>query len=220
MRLLRAISYLFLFLYLQAYSQNSDTTLVLKPDSANKSTLVKKDKKWSKPAKAALFSAIVPGLGQVYNNRIWKVPIVYGLIGGSAYMIYYNQREFKKFDYLYTKMVAPAKLKTSHAYDRVDTAQASRLYGTYTKEYIQYNATYHRDWRDKFMIITVLMYAANIIDAHVDAHLKDFNISEDVAMRIRPSVIPSYRGIQSSLELNFYFRNNKITNENSAHRLW
>lgn len=220
MRLSRAISYLFLLLYLQTYSQQSDTTLVLKPDSAAKSTVVKKDKKWSKPAKAALFSAIVPGLGQIYNGKIWKVPLVYGLIGGSAYMVYHNQREFKKYDYVYTRLTDPTKLLGSRAYSSVDTAQAFRQYGAYSKEYIQYNATYHRDWRDKFVIITVLMYAANIIDAHVDAHLKDFNISEEVSMRVRPSILPTFAGIQSSLELNFYFRNNKIINENSARRLW
>ncbi|HTF81195.1 MAG TPA: DUF5683 domain-containing protein [Cytophagales bacterium] len=221
MRPVKAIFYFLFLLCFYAVAQQPDTSIVLKPDSSDAATtVVKKDKKWSKPAKAALMSTVLPGLGQVYNNRIWKVPIVYGLILGSAYMVHYNSREFKKYDYVYTRMTAPEKLVGSKTYNNLDTAAVYQTYGGYSEDYIRYNATYHRDWRDKFVIITVLMYAANIIDAHVDAHLKDFNVSEDVSMRVRPSILPTYRGIQSSLELSFYFKNNKVINENSISRLW
>ncbi len=221
MRLLRAISYIFLFLYLHSYTQQTDSAKVSTADTSMKVTsMVTSDKKMSKPGKAALFSAIVPGLGQVYNNRWWKVPIVYSLIGGSAYMAINNHREFKKFDYVYTRRTAPTKLEGTHAYDNVkDTASIYKDFSAYSTDNIKYYATYHRDWRDKFIIITVLMYAANIIDAHVDAHLKNFNVSEDVAMRVRPSIIPTLKGFQSSIEFNFYFKNSKI-NENSISRLW
>lgn len=221
MRLLRVISYIFLFLYLHSYTQQADSAKVSSADTSKKvNTLVKQEKKMSKPGKAALFSAIVPGMGQVYNNRWWKVPIVYALIGGSAYFAINNHREFKKFDYVYTRKTDPAKLEGSHAYDNVkDTAGVYQDFGAYSIENIKYYATYHRDWRDKLVIITVLMYAANIIDAHVDAHLKSFNVSEDVAMRVRPNIMPTLKGFQSSIELSFYFKNSKI-NENSASRLW
>jgi hypothetical protein len=217
----KKILYCFLFLsVLSVYSQKKDSLKsVVVLDSA---TIAKNKKKMSKPAKAALFSAILPGAGQFYNKSYWKIPIVYAAIGGSAYLTYYFGREFKKADYVYTLKTKPELLKHTHAYDRIknDTAQAHADYGRYSNSSVQDIATLYRDRRDRFAMITVLMYFANIVEAHVDAHLKTFNISEDVALNIRPSIMPTMTGVNTSLELNFYFKNNKNKHENSTSRLW
>ena len=135
------------------------------------------------PSKAAFYSAVLPGLGQVYNKRYWKVPIVYAVLGLGVYSYKYND------DY----------------YDRFRTAFKSRQAGFTDDEFYDINGdnaegadpdldmddlerqqeNFQRD-RDLALVITIAMYALNIIDANVDAHLKQFNVNEDLSLDVRP----------------------------------
>ncbi|MFN8438881.1 MAG: DUF5683 domain-containing protein [Cytophagales bacterium] len=209
----------FYFLFAVSFSQN-DTTKAI--NSLKKETIVKKKTGLSKPQKAAIFSAILPGLGQGYNKSYWKIPLVYGAIGGFAYATYFYQKEYKKVDYVYTRITSPKKLVGTHTYDGIknDTAAAYAEFSQYSTSQLSLIRTTFHDRRDRFLILTIAMYFANIIEAHVDAHLKDFNVSEDVALRIRPDFVPTPHGINSSLSFNFYFKNKNIKYENSSSRLW
>jgi hypothetical protein len=135
------------------------------------------------PSKAAFYSAVLPGLGQMYNKRYWKVPIVYAVIGAGVYSYTYND----------------------DLYDRFRTAFKSRQAGFTDDEFYDINEdnaegappdldlddlerqqeNFQRD-RDLALVITIAMYALNIIDANVDAHLKQFNIDEDLSMDVQP----------------------------------
>jgi hypothetical protein len=214
--------------YINQQSPTDSSTTIVKKKHTVKSTLVsiatlKPITSMSKPGKAALLSMLVPGLGQAYNKSFWKIPLVYAAIGGSAYATYWSRLEFKRVDYVFTLKKNPKLLIDNHAYDwaKIDTATAhNQTYANYSLTSLEKTTTYYRDMRDRFAMITVFLYVANIVEAHVDAHLKDFNVSEDVALRIRPSFTPTATGMRSNLDLNFYFTNNNKKHEHSTDRLW
>jgi len=134
------------------------------------------------PSKAAFYSAVLPGLGQIYNKRYWKVPLVYAAIGTGIYAYTFN----------------------NNLYNRYRTAYKSRLAGFTTDEFYDLNNSgidpgnpdlsnealqdaqerYQKD-RDLSLLITIGLYALNIVDANVDAHLKQFNIDDDLSMDMR-----------------------------------
>ena len=135
------------------------------------------------PSKAAFYSAILPGLGQIYNRRYWKLPIVYGAIGTGVYAYVYND----------------------NLYDRFRTAFKRRRAGFIDDEFYDVNGSgivpgspdlsdealqdaqerYQRD-RDLALLITIGLYAFNIIDANVDAHLQQFNVDDDLSLDLKP----------------------------------
>ena len=135
------------------------------------------------PSKAAFYSAVLPGLGQIYNKRYWKVPIVYAVIGTGVYAYTYNDDLYDRFRTAFKRR--QAGFTDDEFYDiNGDNAQgASPDLDTADLERQQEN--YQRD-RDLALVITIAMYALNIIDANVDAHLKQFNVDEDLSMDIKP----------------------------------
>jgi len=117
------------------------------------------------PAKAAFYSAILPGLGQVYNKRYWKVPLVYGAMGASIYFYSTNNSKYHEFRNEYKDRLLGIT-NANYAYlnnDRLITAQRF----------------YQRN-RDLSLLITCAFYVLNIVDANVDAHLRQFNVSDNL----------------------------------------
>ncbi|MBD3582479.1 DUF5683 domain-containing protein [Flavobacterium selenitireducens] len=143
-----------------------------------------------RPAKAAFYSAIVPGLGQVYNKRYWKVPLVYGAIGTSLY--FYSDQNTK--------------------YKKVRDAYKRRLAGYYDDEYqylddqrlISAQRGYKKN-REYSLLFAVGFYVLNIVDANIDAHLKQFNVSNDLTLE--PDLIQQdmYSKPTIGLTLNYRF---------------
>jgi len=119
------------------------------------------------PARAAFYSAVLPGLGQAYNGEYWKIPLVYLLIGGSAYLYHINRKEYLRYRraYQYRLWGLPDEFP-EYSTDILITAQ-----------------NYYRRNRDLSLMVTLLMYALNIIDANVSAHLRQWNINEDLSIR-------------------------------------
>jgi hypothetical protein len=118
------------------------------------------------PAKAAFYSAVLPGLGQAYNKQYWKIPVVYALIGGGMYLYAFNNNQYKRYR----------------------TAYQNRLLG-YPDEFPQYSTdilitaqSYYRRNRDLAFMGTVLMYVLNILDANVSAHLRLWNINDNLTL--------------------------------------
>lgn len=151
--------------------------------------------------KAVLYSAIVPGGGQVFNhiqlpkasrrkwNVYWKVPLIYGAIGGSAYMLFNNQREVRDLRKEY-------RFRTENStfffpkYNLYDDQAILQLHGNAQTQ------------RDLFILTTILAYAINILDAAVEAHFINFDVSDDLSLRIQPTSLPNY-GLGMSLALRF-----------------
>ena len=130
------------------------------------------------PSTAALYSAVLPGLGQAYNGKYWKMPLVYGAMGVGVYSIIWNQQNYDLFLEAY-------RIRLSGGIDD---------YYNILKEEKQLISwmDYYRNQRDMSILITIGLYAFNILDAYVDAHLTNFNISNDLSMRVEPAVMPSY----------------------------
>lgn len=140
-------------------------------------------KKRRVPAKATLYSMILPGLGQAYNGKYWKIPIIYTLFGTMYYFIADNDQKYKDFKYAY-KNFENEDLKPGWVNESISDAK-------YLKERMDF---YKRN-RDLNIILGGLIYLLNILDANVDAHLMDFDVSEDLALRIEPDII-NYQAVQ------------------------
>ena len=136
------------------------------------------------PSKAAFYSAVLPGLGQAYNKRYWKIPIVWGAIGTGVAVYMYN-------DDLYDRTRTAFKRRRvgftdDEFYDRNPDDDFVPTTPDLSTEALQdLQERYQRD-RDLALLVTIALYALNIIDANVDAHLRQFNVSEDLSLQFEP----------------------------------
>lgn len=129
----------------------------------------------NRPKKAAYLSAVLPGLGQAYLNRYWKIPIIYGAMGTIGYFIGWNNNKYQQYRNAYL-------LKKSFPVEELDDPLAIAL----SEDNLQSGIDYYRRNRDFLMIILVGVYVIQILDAHIDAHLMDFDVSDDLSLRIEP----------------------------------
>lgn len=126
-------------------------------------------------AKATWYSTALPGLGQVYNRKIWKVPIIYTGLGICTYLAIDNNRQYQDF--------------LGAFYQRIDSTQSDVYEGIYTPEQLIQLQNIYRKWRDLAIIVGVVIYALNIVDAHVDAHLFEYNVNRDLSLRLEPGIM-------------------------------
>ncbi len=137
------------------------------------------------PSKAAFYSAVLPGLGQVYNKRYWKVPIVYAVIGTGVYAYLYNDDLYDRFRTAFKRR--QAGFTDDEFWDRrnPDDGIIPLEPDLSTTALEDGQERYQRD-RDLSLLITIAMYALNIVDANVDAHLKQFNVDDDLSFDMKP----------------------------------
>ena len=131
------------------------------------------------PVKAALYSAVIPGLGQAYNKQCWKIPIIYGGAIAFAHVINYNNRLYSQF--------RAAQLAELSQNDPSTNPFEPYAPGTYSSTNITRNAERYRRNRDYMIILASAFYLVNIVEAHIAAHLKEFDINEELSIQIRPS---------------------------------
>lgn len=153
-----------------AYGQ-SDSSAQASPKKLEKvvdaPSLLPKD-----PKKATMLSALLPGAGQVYNGKTWKVPILYAGILTDVYFIQYNHKRYERFrDALF-------------ALDKGEPNQFPSL----NRAALVRNVDYWRQNRDLTLLLMLGIYALNLVDANVDAHLSGFDISEDLTLKIAPQI--------------------------------
>lgn len=131
------------------------------------------------PKKATIYSAVLPGLGQYYNKKYWKIPLVYAAIGGCLTAALINNNEYKiARDELIFRTNNPGSTLNSR-------------FTNYADDQLLARSDYYRKWRDNMFIFTGLAYVLNIIDANVDAHLFNFNVNEDLALTMKPYTFSS-----------------------------
>lgn len=144
------------------------------------------------PSKAAFYSAVLPGLGQGFNKKYWKIPIVYAAIGTSVYSYDFNQKKYWDYRNAYKSRKAGYK---NDQYQNLILDDDRLLDG----------AEFHKKNRDLSMVFIVGFYILNILDANIDAHLKQYNVNE--SLTIKPYInndIEFYeQSIGISLNLNF-----------------
>jgi hypothetical protein len=143
--------------------------------------IIKKKKHIPGPRNASILSAIIPGGGQIYNHKYWKAPIVWAGMGGIGYLFFKNQKDYKFYQDNLRKLVAG----DSSALDAT---------GLTTVDQIQTQKLIYRKRRDLCGFGLIAIYAINIIDANVDAHLKTFDVSDDLSLQIKAKPI-IYNGI-------------------------
>ncbi|WP_373496101.1 DUF5683 domain-containing protein [Aquiflexum sp.] len=168
-------------------AQNEDQGIdTVKIDLSNKNI---KD-----PRKATILSAILPGAGQVYNNKAWKVPLIYGGFAANIYFIEFNNRRYQLF-------------RTAlFAFDENPT-DPERAFPNLNRDGIVRNVNFWRRNRDLNFFLFMGIYALNIVDANVDAHLSAFDVSEDLTFRFEPAFETLTAGGENlfglSLKINF-----------------
>ncbi|MCH1558105.1 MAG: DUF5683 domain-containing protein [Flavobacteriaceae bacterium] len=169
---------LFFLVYFTSYSQENE----LKFDELDPTA----------PSKAAFYSAVLPGLGQGFNKKYWKIPIVYAAIGSSAYLYDFNNKKYWDYRNAYKSRKAGYK---NDPYQNLILDDDRLLDG----------ADFHKKNRDLSMVFIVGFYILNILDANIDAHLKQYNVNE--SLTIKPYInndIEFYeQSIGISLNLNF-----------------
>jgi hypothetical protein len=136
--------------------------------------------------KATLYSAILPGAGQVYNKKYWKVPLVYAALGIPAYFYFYNKSWYNKCQYA---LVVTYNGSTGDSLAAVAPPLQPFVATGDVNGIITYRDSFRKD-EDYSVLFFLLFYALNIVDATVDAHLKDFNVSSDLSIQVKPMFIP------------------------------
>jgi len=130
------------------------------------------------PAKAAFYSAILPGLGQAYNKKYWKIPIVYAAIGTGVYFYMDNNKQYNRYRDAYKRRLAGfeddefyfSANGTRLATPRVSTDRLEDAQKLYRKN------------KETSLLVTIGLYALNIIEANVDAHLLQYNVDENLSL--------------------------------------
>lgn len=178
------------FVYTKS-ANSQQLTHTINPFSVNGSQLgmniQAKERSIKDPHKATFLAVFLPGSGQVYNEKYWKVPIVFAGLGISGYAIYWNRREMKSFQ------------------DELDLRINDSTVNNYaflTIDQLKSNRDFYRTNRDYSIISFVAIYALQIVDAAVDAHLSGFQLGDDLSLRVEPK---AYRNTNLGLGLTLTF---------------
>ena len=172
---------------------------------------LKKYKDWSHPKKALMWALIIPGAGQVYNKKYWKLPILYAGVGAVTYFWVTNQLGYSEFKNAYNRNYD--KLEADPNYDifETDLTYGSAYVYTNLDQLATERNTYRR-YRDMSIAGGIALYAISLVDAYVDAHLSTFDLKEDLSLTVSPTFYNFNATFVPGLSLSLNFKNNKISN--------
>lgn len=168
----------------QPDSRKDSSKLFIKKDS----TATIRTQPVHSPRKAALYSAVLPGLGQAYNHEYWKIPLVYAALGITTGTFIINMDSYRTYRNAY-RIRMDGNADTHDAYE-----------GLYSDASLKYLRDGYREYVDYSVLVFVLAYGLNIADATVFAHLRTFDMSDDLSMKIVPTIIDN-RSIGLSLRI-------------------
>ncbi len=198
-----ALSYTLKAQKTDAFVSQADTAYI----EGNVINIPEIDKKHS-PHKASFYSAILPGLGQAYNKKYWKIPVIYAGIGGIAYAIHFNSKYYNDYKSAYRDFIIrdpnnksylqfiPPRLDENYIYENAEWFEGA----------LESKKQYYRRYRDLSYIGMITLYALQIVDAAVDAHFYNFDISDDLSMQVQPSMMPPAPGEFAGMGLQFKFK--------------
>lgn len=154
------------------------------------------------PRAAAIRSAILPGLGQAYNRRYWKIPIVYGALGTAGVVLNYNLKNYRDLRFAYrAKVLAQPPPNGRNDTTLLDEIEP-RLFPLDISSLRQFRDEFRRNI-DYNILVIILIWGLNVADAAVDAHLKGFDVSPDLSLRFKPGYSDIARTNGLSLQLRF-----------------
>lgn len=185
-------------------AQSADTTVVKQDTIVKTDTLhaaivtdtvakLKHKRDWAtwrpSPKRALWLSLVLPGAGQIYNRKYWKLPIVYGGFVGCAYAMRWNNMMYKDYSQAYMDIMDDDPNTQSynqflHLGNKVDESNKDYYQDLFRKRKDRY-----RKWRDMSFFCMVGVYLLSVVDAYVDASLSEFDISKDLSLRVAPSVL-------------------------------
>ncbi|MGB2370566.1 MAG: DUF5683 domain-containing protein [Flavobacteriaceae bacterium] len=145
-----------------------------------------------RPTKAAFYSAVLPGLGQVYNKRYWKLPLIYGGIGASIYYYDLNNKNFKRYRNAYKRRLAGF---TDDEFQGL----------IFDNDRLIDGMNFYKQFRDQSMLFIIGTYFLNILDANIDAHLKQYNINQNLSLKPYMDQNPVVADHHFGVSLNFNF---------------
>lgn len=159
------------------------------------------------PHTATMYAAILPGLGQIYNRKYWKLPLLYGGAAALIYAIHFNNKYYKKYSSAYRDFLLGDPNNKSYMYF-VERAHLTEelVQGTYKQWFqksLKNKKDYYRRYRDLSIFGMIGLYAIQIVDACVDAHFFYFDVSDDLAFRWQPELDPQSRQVGARLALRF-----------------
>lgn len=172
---------------------SSNDSLQLRKDSIK----IAKKRDWAtwrpNPKRAMWLALVLPGAGQIYNRKYWKLPIVYGGFVGCAYALRWNNQMYRDYSQAYLDLMDNDPNTQSynqflHLGAKIDDSNKAR----YQKLFKSRKDTYRR-WRDLSVFCLIGVYALSVIDAYVDASLSEFDISKDLSLRVEPTIINNNR---------------------------
>ena len=175
----------FCFILNNASSQDQpvEKVITVNPDSSAKKEqpdTSAKVRMWD-PKVAARRSAIIPGWGQIYNKKYWKVPIVYGVLGVCGYVFFDNIKTYKEYKFAYAARIKAQSVPP----DSADYKKLKDIYKVLSPGSIRTARDEFRRYVDYSAVIFLLAWGLNVVDAAVDAHLKAFDVSPDLSFHLR-----------------------------------
>ena len=179
------------------------------PDFREQALKIHDQVNWQPNSSKALLWALLPGGGQIYNRKYWKLPIVWGAFMTCYYSVTWNHRQYQDYHAAYRDLSSedPSKNTSWLAFAPAGAkAEDYKTYQSTLKSTLKRGNDIYRRYRDLSILASVLVYGLSILDAYVDAELYTFDISPDLSLRVAPEVglpklgIPSYQlGVNCSL---------------------
>ena len=179
------------------------------PDFREQALKIHDQVNWQPNSSKALLWALLPGGGQIYNRKYWKLPIVWGAFMACYYSVTWNHRQYQDYHAAYRDLSSedPSKNTSWLAFAPAGAkAEDYKTYQSSLKSTLKRGNDFYRRYRDLSILASVLVYGLSILDAYVDAELYTFDISPDLSLRVAPEVglpklgIPSYQlGVNCSL---------------------
>lgn len=183
--------YILLFVSFYSFSQSKKDSLRI--TNGNVYSLPVQDtfaqSKGRSPKSAAIRSALVPGLGQIYNRKYWKLPLVYGALGITGGILIHNLSQYKKIQFAYNTLVTKDSANFQNVVPELQPfIERGDIRG------LQRNRTYFRQNIDYSMLFFIIFWGLNVVDAAVDAHLSTFNVNDDLSFQVKPVLQPGVAG--------------------------
>ena len=193
--------------FLQELEAPVDTTaLLMQQDSTRQELTIPKKKFVPNPNKAVWMALVIPGAGQIYNRKYWKLPIVYGGFVGCTYALNWNNKMYKDYSQAYLDIMDDDPNTNSYE-DFLPLNSNIAGQETRYKELFKKRKDLFRRQRDLSIFCFIGVYLLSVIDAYVDAELSDFDISKDLGLKIEPAIINDNKtrnynslGLQCSLK--------------------
>lgn len=182
------------------------TALLTQSDTLQQVPAIQKEKFTPNPNRAVWLSLVIPGAGQIYNRKYWKLPLVYGGFVGCAYALNWNSQMYKDYSQAYLDIMDDDPNTKSYEDFLPPSANISGQESRYQEIFRKRKDLYRRQ-RDLSIFCFIGVYLLSVIDAYVDAELSNFDISKDLGLKVEPAIFNDGRsktynsvGLQCSLK--------------------